>query len=57
MKSFLFINPLRPGKLEEYKAFAAEITGPRGKKYDDLLKRYHLKTTRLIFTFERSLYC
>jgi hypothetical protein len=47
MKCFLFINPLRPGKLEEYKEFAAEITGSRRKEYDDLLKRYHFKKTEV----------
>jgi hypothetical protein len=43
----LFINPLKTGKLEEYKAFAAEITGPRRKEFVDLLRRYHLKTSEV----------
>ena len=47
MKSILFVNPLRPGKLEEYKVFAAEITGPRRKEFIDLLKRYRLKTSEV----------
>ena len=47
MKTILFINPLKPGKLEEYKVFAAEITGPRRKEFVDLLKRYHLKTSEV----------
>lgn len=47
MKTILFINPLKPGKLEEYKNFAAEITGPRKKEFIDLLNRYHLKTSEV----------
>ena len=47
MKTILFVNPLRPGKLKEYKAFTAEITGPRVKEYTDLLKRYHLKNAEV----------
>lgn len=47
MKTILFVNPLKPGKLNEYKAFSAEITGPRRKEFVDLLKRYHLKTSEV----------
>ena len=47
MKTILNINPLKPGKLNEYKAFAAEITGPRRKEFVELLKRYHLKTAEV----------
>ena len=36
--------PLKPGKLEAYKKFTAEITGPRQKEFADLLNRYGLKT-------------
>ncbi len=47
MKTLLFINPLKPGKLHEYKAFTAEITGPRKTEFADLLKRYYLKTSEV----------
>lgn len=47
MKTILFINPLKPGKLNEYKKFAAEITGPRRKEFIDMLKRYHLRTSEV----------
>lgn len=43
MQTIIDINPLKPGKLSAYKAFAAEITGPRKKEFADLLKRYGLK--------------
>ena len=45
MKHLVFINPLKPGKLKEYKAFAAQITGPGREEYNDMLRRYgHLHT-------------
>lgn len=47
MKTILFINPLKPGKFDEYKNFAREITGPRKKEFIDLLKRYHLRTSEV----------
>lgn len=47
MKIILFINPLKPGKLLEYKNFASEINGPRRKEFIDLLKRYQLKTSEV----------
>ena len=47
MKTIVFVNPLKPGKFEEYKNFAAEITGPRKEEFIDLLKRYHLKTSEV----------
>ena len=43
------INPLKPGKLEAYKAFVAIITGPRKKEFSDLLKRYGLKTAEVFY--------
>jgi hypothetical protein len=46
MNNILFINPLKPGKLEAYKMFVAEITGPRKAEYSDLLKRYGLKNAK-----------
>lgn len=47
--SILFINPLQPGKYKEYKAFTAEITGPRTQEYTDLLNRYGLKNTQVYY--------
>src|SRR3989338_2689083 len=44
MQTIVDINPLKPGKLEAYKSFAAEITGSRQKEFADLLNRYGLKT-------------
>lgn len=49
MQTLVYINPLKSGKLNEYKAFAAEITGPRKKEYTDLLKRYGLKTAKVYY--------
>jgi len=40
VKTLLFINPLKPGKLNAYKAFASEITGPRRVEFIDLLNGY-----------------
>jgi len=47
MKTLLFTIPLKPGMLNAYKAFAAEITGPRKKEYSALLKRYGLKNGKV----------
>lgn len=46
MKTIVFINPLKPGKLKEYRAFAAENRGSRKKEYTDLLHRYGLKNAK-----------
>lgn len=46
-KTIVFVNPLKPGKFEEYKKFSAEITGRLRKEFVDLLKRYHLKTSEV----------
>jgi len=47
MKPILFINPMKPGKFGEYKAFVAEITGPKKSEFMDLLKRHHLNTSEV----------
>ena len=44
MQTIVDTIPLKPGKLEAYKKFTAEITGPRQKEFADLLNRYGLKT-------------
>ena len=49
MQTIVDINPLKPGKLDAYKAFAAEITGPRKKEFADLLQRYGLKTVNAYY--------
>ena len=43
----LFTIPLKPGKLDEFQAFVKEYTGPRKTEYNDLLKRYGLKTAKV----------
>ena len=42
MQPMLLAIPLKHGKLAAYKAFVAEITGPKKREYSDLLKRYGL---------------
>ena len=49
MQTIVDICPLKPGKLAAYKAFAAEITGPRKKEFADLLKRYGLHTANTYY--------
>lgn len=49
MQTLVYINPLKPGKLKEYKAFSATNTGPRKKEYIDLLKRYGLKNAKVYY--------
>lgn len=49
MKTLVFINPLKPGKLKEYRAFSAENTGPRKREYIDLLHRYGLKNVKVYY--------
>lgn len=47
MKTIVFINPLKPGKIQEYQAFIAENTGPRKKEYTDLFHRYGLRNVKI----------
>ncbi len=47
MPTIMFVNPLKPEKLNEYKAFMAEFTGPRKTEYLDLLSRYGLKSAKV----------
>lgn len=47
MQTVLFAIPIKAGKLEEYKKFAHEITGPRKQEYNDMLHRYGLKTAKV----------
>ena len=47
MKSLLFAVFLKPGMLDVYRKFAAEITGPRKREYSELLKRYGLTTAKV----------
>lgn len=47
MIPFLFVVPFKAGRLEAYRKFAAEITGPRKKEYAEMMKRYGLKSTRV----------
>lgn len=47
MATITFVNPLKPGKLNAYKAFMAEFTGPRKVEYLDLLQRYGLTTSKV----------
>lgn len=47
MKSLLFAVFLKPGMLDAYKRFTAEITGPRKLEYKELLKRYGLRTAKV----------
>ncbi len=44
-KTICDVIPLKPGKLEGWKKFVAEFTGPRKKEYSEMLGRYGLKTT------------
>lgn len=47
MKPLLFTIPLKSGMRSAYETFSSEITGPRKKEYDDLLKRYGLNTAKV----------
>jgi len=47
VKTLLFATFLKPGMLNAYKQFTAEITGPRKAEYKELLKRYGLKTVKV----------
>ncbi len=49
MQTLTYVNPLKPGKLKEYKAFSAENTGPRKREYMDLLKRYGLRNAKVYY--------
>lgn len=49
MQTLVYINPLKPGKLDEYKAFIREFTGPRKKEYVDLLDRYGLISAEVYY--------
>lgn len=47
MTPVLFCMPIKPGKLQAYKDFVKNITGPRQAEYKDLLKRYGLNSGRV----------
>lgn len=49
MQTILYVNPLKKGKLKEYKEFSAQNTGPRKKEYIDLLKRYGLRNAKVYY--------
>lgn len=49
MQTIVDIKPLKPGKVEAYKAFANEITNHYKKEFIDLLNRYGLKTVNTYF--------
>ena len=49
MKTIISVNPLKAGKLKEYKAFSAENTGHRKREYADLLHRYGLRNTKVYY--------
>ncbi|MCX7123629.1 MAG: hypothetical protein NTV32_08220 [Gammaproteobacteria bacterium] len=49
MTNITLINPLKPGSLPVFKAFMADITGPRKSEYSDLLKRYGLKNSKVVY--------
>lgn len=46
MPTLVYINPLKPGKLEAYKAFCKENTSIGKEKYIEMLKRYGLKNAK-----------
>ncbi len=47
MQDLLSANFLKPGTLDAYKKFIAEIIGPRNQEYKELLKRYGLGTVKV----------
>ncbi len=46
MPSIIFVNPIKPGKLNDAKKFMEVFMGPRKAEYIDLLKRYGLKNAK-----------
>ena len=49
MQEIIFINPLLPGKLNEYKAVLDQLSGERKEEYLDFLKRYGLKNSKVFY--------
>ncbi len=47
MQTLLYTTFLKPGTLNLYKKFIAEIIGSRNQEYKKLLKRYAIKTTKV----------
>jgi hypothetical protein len=47
MQTLLYATFLKPGMLDLYKEFIAEIMGPRNQEYKELLKRYGIRTTKV----------
>src|SRR5947209_19853151 len=46
MASLAFVFPLRAGKTEEWRAWIAEILGPRRSEYEAFSRRVGLRTQR-----------
>ena len=49
MQNIVLINPLKPGKLDAYKMFMAEIIEDHKAEYSDMLGRYGLKTSKVYY--------
>ena len=49
MQTIVDINPLKPGKLEAYKAFTKEFLGSRRAEFEGMLKRYGLHTAEAFY--------
>jgi hypothetical protein len=46
MESLAFVFPLRAGKTEEWRAWIAEILGPRRSEYEAFSRKHGIKTQR-----------
>ncbi len=49
MQTIVDINPLKPGKLQAYKDFITEYSGPRREDFRAMLNRYGLRTVDVYF--------
>ncbi len=47
MAHYAFVNPVVAGKLDLWKSYVKEMTGPRSKEYKDSRKRIGLKVERV----------
>jgi hypothetical protein len=49
MKTLVYVNPLKPGKLEAYKAFTTHNTGKGKQEYIDMLNRLGLCDAKVYY--------
>lgn len=49
MKNIVLINQMKAGKIDAFKKFLSDVASEHKEAYKDMLKRYGLKTSKVIY--------